>query len=263
MYRYFRYLKITFHFATQPYKLRKTLFGPSFVFFIFWHHLPFSLNISIANCINLYSFTKFFFNMKAIVYLPAITVCIPLFFLSCNKYADENKPVVLNNKNELDGGGTYSLIKKIRPGEKIVIEIPEGVADRTEEETCNCKAKVTNASPAQGGFYVWAVGVYHSLPSFNCNFAGPVGLLWNQGDEYDFIICKQDRRIYLEFAVSPPLNPSQQVPVSVTVRLSCNNGIYEYLEGVIYHTFTAESGETVEDRRAYFGVTENCIAFPR
>ncbi|MDW8231078.1 MAG: hypothetical protein RMJ33_14695 [Saprospiraceae bacterium] len=73
---------------------------------------------------------------------------------------------------------------------------------------------------------MWAVGVYHSLPFVNCNYSlGPAGILWNEGDEYDFTLCKQSPRIILEFAVSPPPNPAQWVPVSVTVRLMCNNGV--------------------------------------
>lgn len=138
--------------------------------------------------------------------------------------------------------------------------MPKESLSRGEAETCNCNAKVTSATPPWGGFYVWAVGVYHSLPFVNCNYSlGPVGILWSEGDEYDFTLCKQSPQIILEFAVSPPVNPAQWVPVSVTVQLMCNNGFVQSPYGVRYHTFAAEPGETVEDERAIFRVALDCI----
>ncbi len=53
--------------------------------------------------------------------------------------------------------------------------------------------------------------------------------------------------------------PAQWVPLSVTVQLMCNDGVVQSLEGVRYHTFTAEAGETVEDERAFFVVSKDCI----
>ncbi|MCS7037125.1 MAG: hypothetical protein NZM41_10715, partial [Saprospiraceae bacterium] len=149
----------------------------------------------------------------------------------------------------------------LKPGEKIVLSVPQEALSRSEVDTCNCNAKVTSATPPWGGFYVWAVGVYHSLPFVNCNYSlGPVGILWNGGgDEYNFTICESFSRIILEFAVSPPPNPAQWVPVSVTVRLSCR---ITSLDDIRYHTFTAEPGETVIDKSAHFNAP-GCRVRPR
>ena len=94
---------------------------------------------------------------------------------------------------------------------------------------------------------------------YSCRYPmGPVGLLWNEGDEYVFTLCTNDPRIILEFAVSPPPNPAQWVPVSVTVRLECNEeGFAQSVEGLRYHTFSAEPGEETETR-AYFQTRYRC-----
>jgi len=156
-------------------------------------------------------------------------------------------------------GGTYELIQTVKSGQPLVLSVPSGASDRGGTEVCYCRAKVTNATPPLGAFYVWAVGIYHSLPMFSCRYPmGPVGLLWNEGDEYVFTLCTNDPRIILEFAVSPPPNPAQWVPVSVTVRLECNeDGFAQSVEGVRYHTFSAEPGEETETR-AYFQTRYRC-----
>ncbi len=186
--------------------------------------------------------------------------CLSLLLTTCNvEQKEEVEETSLKQERS-----TYALLKTLKPGEKIQIRIPEEVMFRNETEVCHCNAKITHATPPQGSFYVWAVGVYHSLPMFNCFYPqGPVGLLWNQGDEYSFSLCKSLPQIILEFAVAPPSNPAQWVPVSVTVQLMCNDGVVQSLEGVRYHTFTAEAGETVEDERAFFSTGLSCIPKPR
>lgn len=176
-------------------------------------------------------------------------------FSTCTP-TEENAPV--SPEPPVAGGGTYALLKTLKPGEKIVLSVPKEAFSRSEAEACPCNARVTSATPPWGGFYVWAVGVYHSLPFVNCNYSlGPVGILWNEGDEYDFAICESSSRIILEFAVSPPLNPAQWVPVLVTVQLMCNNGV-QSIECIRSHPFTAEAGETVIDERAFFLLDRNC-----
>ncbi len=153
----------------------------------------------------------------------------------------------------------YSIIQTLKAGQILAPFTPTEGSNASEEEICYCKAKVTQANPPFGSFYVWAVGIYHSLTWFGCFYPqGPVGLLWNEGDEYVFTLCKRSPQIILEFAVSPPPNPAQWVPVSVTVRLECNNGEFTSTEGIRYVTFRAGAGETVEDRRAFFWPDRNC-----
>ncbi len=79
----------------------------------------------------------------------------------------------------LQGGGTYSIIQTLKAGQILAPFTPTEGANASEEEICYCKAKVTQANPPFGSFYVWAVGIYHSLTWFGCFYPqGPVGLLW-------------------------------------------------------------------------------------
>jgi hypothetical protein len=192
--------------------------------------------------------------MKRLLFLTGLAA----LFSTCTQM-EENTPTP-PEPFIAGGGGTYALLKTLRPGEKIVLSVPKEVLLRSESETCNCNAKVTSATPPWGGFYVWAVGVYHSLPFVNCNYSlGPAGILWSEGDAYDFTICESSSQIILEFAVSPPIHPAQWVPVSVTVRLSC---AITSPDDIRYRTFTAEPGEEVVDERAFFNAP-GCKVKPR
>lgn len=85
--------------------------------------------------------------------------------------------------------------------------------------SCHCRATVVEADPPQGSFWVWAVGVYHTFPNFDCQLSnGPAGVLWNEGDVYEFDACTESDIIF-EFAVSPI--PGYSAPVDVHVNLKC------------------------------------------
>ena len=127
---------------------------------------------------------------------------------------------------------------------------------------CRCRAKVVEADPPQGSFWIWAVGVYHTFPSINCQMSnGPAGVLWNEGDVYEFDACTESTGI-LEFAVSPA--PGNYDSVDVHVNVTCgwiNWPPAPQTPGDVTSLdfyFHAPPGVDVVDERQYFTLDEYC-----
>jgi len=127
---------------------------------------------------------------------------------------------------------------------------------------CHCRATVVEADPPQGSFWVWAVGVYHTFPNFNCVLSnGPAGVLWDEGDVYEFDACTESDIIF-EFAVSP--NPGNSSPVDVHINLKCGYTGWppapmdpnDLTSLDVY--FHAEADSTVIDKRIYTGLDSDC-----
>ena len=142
------------------------------------------------------------------------------------------------------------------------VKIPSDIVNFGESETCRCEAKIVSASPSSGYFWLWAVGVYHSLPNhptIPCIVTlGPAHLLWAFGESYAFDVCV-NKQIILEFAVSPVL-PGNYADVDLRVQLKCTDG--ETISPSIYFNFHADAGEEVVDERKYASVNSDCEAYP-
>ena len=151
---------------------------------------------------------------------------------------------------------TYDILKNPSLFEKNVTQSFEPTPG------CHCRATVVEADPPQGSFWVWAVGVYHTFPNFNCVLSnGPAGVLWDEGDVYEFDACTESDIIF-EFAVSP--NPGNSSPVDVHINLKCGYTGWppapmdpnDLTSLDVY--FHAEADSTVIDKRIYTGLDSDC-----
>ena len=103
--------------------------------------------------------------------------------------------------------------------------------------------------------------MHHTCPNFDCQLSnGPAGLLWNEGDVYEFDACTESSGI-LEFAVSPIQGNYDSVFVQVNVTCDFANGTAPQGPGDVKSLdfyFQAPPGVDVEDLRKYFALDEYC-----
>ena len=122
---------------------------------------------------------------------------------------------------------------------------------------CRCRAKVVEADPPQGSFWIWAVGVYHTFPSINCQMSnGPAGVLWNEGEVYEFDACNKSG-VMFEFAVSPLQGNYDSVYVHINLNCWSIEGGYEDEQSLSYY-FYAPPGVDVEDEQQCAAIAADC-----
>jgi hypothetical protein len=184
-------------------------------------------------------------------------LAVMLFFTACS---DPINPAELPDAPKLQQlpkpPTTYDIAKDPTLFEKREVEMFEPTPG------CRCRATVVEADPPQGSFWVWAVGVYHTFPNFDCVLSnGPAGVLWDEGDSYVFDACTESDIIF-EFAVSPIEGNSDSV--NVHIQLTC--GYIGWppapmdpgdISTADYY-FIAPPDTKVVDEKTYSGVDQNC-----
>jgi hypothetical protein len=184
-------------------------------------------------------------------------LAVMLFFTACS---DPINPAELPDAPKLQQlpkpPTTYDIAKDPTLFEKREVEMFEPTPG------CRCRATVVEADPPQGSFWVWAVGVYHTFPNFDCVLSnGPAGVLWDEGDSYVFDACTESQGI-LEFAVSPIPGNYDSVYVHINVTCDWTNeppapqdpGDFKSKDFYFY----SPPGVDVVDERKYFSLDEYC-----